>query len=87
MTDELRARLSARIAAYLEANPLRGRALRLVAMEPIERGVRAHFATDRPMSHADLSIAEAVNAALREAIAGDADARGQRVEVRVEVEA
>lgn len=86
MTDELRERLAARITEHLGAHPLEGIALRLGALEPTEGGVRACFVTDQPMSSASLRLPGLVNDALRAALAAVPEARGQRIEVRVDTE-
>lgn len=86
MTDELRERLAARISAYLRAHPLEGVALRVEALEPTEAGVRLCLVTDQPMSSASMALPGVVNDALRAALGELPEARGQRIEVRVNTE-
>ncbi|MEZ4392042.1 MAG: hypothetical protein R3A48_13170 [Polyangiales bacterium] len=86
MTDELRERLAAHITEHLRAHPLDGVSLLLGAVDPIEGGLRACFVTDQPMSSASLRLPGVVNDALRAALGAVPEARGQRIEVRVDTE-
>lgn len=86
MTDDQRASLAARLSAHLHEHPPTGFTLRLDGLDAIERGVRARFVTDQPMSPTDLRLPDAVNKALRAVLSGDETLHGLRVEVRVDVE-